>query len=117
MSNVKGMLLFPDKYTHPTIVAQPVGINDPDRAGWDGNNYSADDFALMQSSGVIFLPSAGQRFGTSLYHVGAWGEYWSSSCSDDSDVTDVFWDVTRFYFGVGHYRQDGRSVRLVYPAD
>ena len=61
----------------------------------------------------IFLPAAGYRYGSSLYGVGGYGYYWSSSLNTGSPYGayylyfysgDVYWDGYRYY---------GRSVRPV----
>ena len=43
-------------------------------AGWKCVSTKAD-----YTDKYIFLPAAGYRFGTSLYHAGSYGYYWSSS--------------------------------------
>ena len=35
-----------------------------------------------EAHGVVFLPAAGDRNGTSLNNVGSNGNYWSSSCNN-----------------------------------
>ena len=65
----------------------------------------------------IFLPAAGDRSGASVYYVGSFGCYWSSSLleSDPSYAYDLL------YFSSGDvdrnvsYRYDGRTVRAVCP--
>jgi hypothetical protein len=33
----------------------------------------------MEAAGAVFLPAAGGRNGTNVYHVGRYGFYWSSA--------------------------------------
>ena len=119
VADVHGVILFPDNYTHPSGVVQPIGINDVvGTAGWNRNDYSASDFALMQDAGAVFLPAAGQRIGTSVSGVGSWGDYWSTSWCDNYGALHVdFYDGT---VSVNDYtyidRYCGRSVRLVCSA-
>ena len=120
--NMYGVILFPDVYLHPTGVAQPVGINQTDNTGWNGNDYSAADFQLMQAAGVVFLPAAGARNVASVYGVGSDGYYWSASYDDISYyIHDYAYCV---HFGSSDLspldmsnRYMGRSVRLVCPAE
>ena len=117
VSNVKGMILFPDNYTHPSGVEQPVGINQPGNTGWNENNYSATDFELMEDNGAVFLPAAGTRDGTTVGYVGGYGFYWSTSChmnNNDLALFVLFTDdeIMQDYY----YRYVGQSVRLVCPA-
>ena len=114
VADVDGVILFPDYYMHPTEVALPVGINGTDNTGWEGNNYSADDFALMQSSGAVFLPAAGYRDRTSVYYVGSSGHYWSASHSGSGYAYSLYFNdnlLETNYNG----RYFGLSVRLVRP--
>ncbi|MBR0334175.1 MAG: InlB B-repeat-containing protein [Bacteroidales bacterium] len=62
----------------------------------------------------IFLPAAGNRFGTSVFNVGFSGFYWSSSLFE-SDPYDAYY--LKFRPGdVGYsYRYDGHTVRAVCP--
>ena len=111
--NVQGVILFPDAYTHPSDVTTPTGINVNDNTGWNGNNYSSADWEKMESAGCVFLPAAGDRYGSSVYNLGTTGYYWSAT-----PLTAVF--SLRVYFNSGslnpaddHSRNEGYSVRLV----
>ena len=86
VADIHGVILFPDNYTHPSGVTLPSGINATGDAGWNGNNYTADQFELMEDNGAVFLPAAGYREGYNSYpllfyvkSVGDWCLYYSSS--------------------------------------
>ncbi|MBQ9472922.1 MAG: hypothetical protein IJU81_00765 [Bacteroidales bacterium] len=122
VNGVCGLILFPDSYTHPDGVAQPVGINSGSQIRYENNNYSQSDWTLIEAAGAVFLPAAGQRVTTtSVSNVGKNGYYWSSTRYDLSDTRHSF--ASQPYFeGTGtaafHYtnrskRQYGASVRLV----
>ena len=117
VADVQGMILFPDNYTHPSGVEQPVGINDTWNTGWEGNNYSADDFASMQSAGAVFLPAAGFRARTSVTYPGSYGDYWSASDSGSGNAYYMFFDISTHGTGYWVDRCYGLSVRLVCPAE
>ena len=116
VANVPGLILFPDSYTHPSEVAQPIGINETGNEGWNGNNYSETDFVLMQTAGAVFLPAAGYRDGTSVKLVSIYGDYWSASGAVSQAWHLWFYsnDVTADS-GNNNYRYYGQSVRLVCP--
>ena len=66
----------------------------------------------MESAGAVFLPAAGDRYGTSVYDVGSYGIYWSSTAYDSDDA----WSLGFSGSGAGmgnYYRYLGLSVRLV----
>lgn len=77
VNNVQGVILFPDGYTHPTGIIVPTGINAVGSTGWNSNNYTLAQWAEMEAAGAVFLPAAGDRWGTSVNSVD--GHYWSST--------------------------------------
>ena len=78
------------------------------------NGYKVQSKKSGYTDNWIFLPAAGRRSGTSLYDVGSYGRYWSSSRYTDDPYYAWYFD---FYSG-GVYRSGGhhyvgRSVRPV----
>ena len=115
VNDVQGVILFPDTYTHPDGVANPVGINEEGDTGWNDNNYSSADWTKMESAGCVFLPAAGYRNGSTVYGAGTGCYYWSATPTPNG---------TGSAYGVGFYsgypfpayycdRDGGCSVRLV----
>ncbi|MBQ9474447.1 MAG: hypothetical protein IJU81_08585 [Bacteroidales bacterium] len=107
-----GVILFPDSYTHPDGVAQPTNINSSG-VNYTGNNYSASDWTAMQTAGVVFLPAAGYRSGTTVNDVGSCGYYWSSSYYNSDIAWRVIFISGRLCIESNSSRYDGWSVRLV----
>ena len=90
VAGVHGVILFPDSYTHPNAVGLPTGINATGDAGWNGNNYTADDFELMEVNGAVFLPAAGYRLGDPrVYYVGSDLQYWTSYFSGNNNGSEA----------------------------
>ena len=112
VADVQGMILFPDDYTHPSELAQPIGINNTGNTGWNSNNYTEADFALMEANGAVFLPAAGFRNGTSL-QVGYHGCYWSSSCNGSNKAYLAYFNSGSLNPQDSDYRYYGYCVRLV----
>ena len=110
VANVHGVILFPDSYTHPSGVVQPVGING--NTGWNGNSYDVSDFMAMQAAGAVFLPAAGTRNGSMVLDVGSHGGYWSASCSGNNNAYYKHFNSSGLHM-YGEGRSYGRSVRLV----
>ena len=117
VADVQGMILFPDDYTHPSELIQPIGINNTGNTGWSGNNYTEADFALMESNGAVFLPAAGDRSGTSVIHVGTDASYWSSSCVNNSNAYHVLFYNSSVVQRRSIPRKDGDAVRLIRDAE
>lgn len=78
------------------------------------NHYTVEQFKSLEKLGVVALPCAGYRLGAEIGYVGSWGEYWSASTGNLSDL------AMQFYFSsmsvkskYASYRFFGLSVRLV----
>ena len=87
----KGLVLYPDDYDKDPVTGTVTDLPD----------------------GVVFLPAAGYRYGSSFSLVGDYGFYWSSTAYDEDSAYDVIfdsYDVSPDDFG---YRFDGSSVRLI----
>ena len=121
VAGVHGVILFPNNYTHPSGVNLPTGINEIGDTGWNGNNYTADNFERMEVNGAVFLPAAGYRLGDPrVYYVGTELHYWTSYYSGDNngakaasvDISSGGLDPSGTAF-----RCNGLSVRLVRDVD
>ena len=81
-ADVKGLILFPDRYTgNPT----PDGVNWNNINAW--SNYlttcTAEGWTALENAGCVFLPAAGMRLGSQSYSdsesYASSGFYWTSS--------------------------------------
>ena len=69
---------------------------------WTTEN-GVEGYKVMGTNGnSIFLPAAGYRFNTNLYHLGSKGYYWSSSLNTYAPI--FAWYV---YFDSGNYYNNG----------
>ena len=66
----------------------------------------------MEANGAVFLPTAGYRFGSGVYDVGSYGDYWSSSASNRYGYAYLYFSSDYAYMR-SDLRNDGLSVRLV----
>lgn len=109
VNDVKGAIFFPDVYTHPDGVVQPIASSS---TGWNANNYSSEDFAQMEANGAVFLPAAGVR-GSSVSFISS--SYWSSTCYGSDNAYSVYYNSYSNYLGSPSVlpRPAGYSVRLV----
>ncbi len=78
VADKSGVILFPDVYTHPTDLTALQSVNTID-AAYTTNIFDANAWAKMEAAGAVFLPAAGSRSASSVYRVGTYGYYWSSS--------------------------------------
>ena len=89
-----GVVLYPDNYTGATYT-------------------TGSDWSKFENKGCVFLPAAGYRIGTSVYDVGSYGGYWSSTSYSGASAYGVSFYGSNVYPANDYYRSHGFSVRLV----
>lgn len=107
VNNVNGLILLPDGWETPSSVKITY-----DPGNYSTNVYSLDEWSVLESYGAVFLPAAGDRYGTDVSGVGSYGSYWSGSTYDSYNPIYLYFnsnDVSTYNYD-GNY---GRSVRLV----
>lgn len=117
VDGINGIILFPDNWNSSYFSFNNVN---PD-ADFDSNIIDASQWDTLKQYGVVFLPSAGRRFGRTVSEVLSHGFSWSASyVKSDIDYTHAH----SFYFTYGYYstgfenpRYTGCSVRLVQDAN
>ena len=75
---------------------------------WTGSGYKVTG----PNGNSIALPAAGFRDGTSVYLVGTYGDYWSSTPSGSDYAYSLYFDGSYLYMDY-YFRDYGLSVRLV----
>ena len=111
VNNVKGVVLLPDNWN---VSIYALSSTNNKGASFSSNIITTSQWSTLEQNGVVFLPAAGLRSGSSVNNTntGNYGFYWSASHRDDCDSwyfefssddldTDYDW---RYY---------GGSVRLV----
>lgn len=98
------VVLYPDDYTG-TMVSDGDTTSYADAASW----------AAAEANGVVCLPVAGNRKGSTVDNVESYGDYWTSS---SGDVMEDRADYLNFnslcvYSVSSDFRYSGKSVRLV----
>lgn len=84
-----------------------------DFVGTIADSYDASSWLTAEAAGLICLPPAGCRQGYTLYDVGKFGFYWSSSASGVTKAYNVFFSnmaTPNTDIALRHY---GSAVRLV----
>lgn len=114
VNNVKGIILFPDDYQHPSGITVPKNINNPsiDFAATN-NNYTQSQWQSMQTNGCVFIPITGQRSGSIISDLEK-GHYWSSTKSGNNPLSLLF-DASAVNTSLGASSSFGCSVRLAHP--
>ncbi len=120
VNGITGVVILPDDWT-----AAPAGCSFTpgmtSASNWydwslvaTSNNYTSAQWALMEAAGAIFLPASGYRNGTSVYYVGTYGNYWSSTAGSSYLAYGLRFDSNDLYAGDSNNRRyGGFAVRLV----
>ena len=106
----KGLILFPDTYTHPSGTGFTAGTFNA------VSNYTAtvsmEGWMLMENAGCVFLPAAGSRYQTTVFMTGPGCYYWSNSNIAGNTATNIA--ITPSSLSqVNSTRYSGYAVRLV----
>lgn len=128
MGNIEGtngVILLPDDWTLPSGVSftfsTTQGLLDQNNyyfnnngGNYSDNTYSAEQWAVMEASGAVFLPAAGDRLGqTGVAAVNTGGRYWSCTPIESEDAYMLRFDSQSLYPQYGHWKDFGSSIRLV----
>ena len=113
VNNVRGVILFPDTYTHPDGVTAPTGVNATGDTGWNGNSYTDEDWTKMETAGCVFLPAAGYRNGSMVNNPGSVGDYSSATPSGTEKAYELYFSSGSLNTASEGSRFYGLSVRLV----
>ena len=124
VNGVNGTIILPDNWVLPagaTFIASTLqGLvsnggeyrNNNDN-NFSHNTYTAEQWAVMESAGAVFLPAAGYRYGTDVYDVGSYGYCWSATPYGTGSAYSLDFD-SNYLDPQGYDRRSlGRSVRLV----
>ena len=112
-----GVIIFPDSYTHPAGVTAPIGINVESSTSWNGNQYTATDWAKMEAAGCVFLPAAGWRYAATIRKVNEYVRYWTSTYYSAQTAYHVGIADSNMYPADYNQKGFGYSVRLVRDAN
>lgn len=110
INGVNGMIILPDSWTLPTGLTFSAG-----NSFWI-NNYTIDQWYLMEAAGAIFLPAAGGRsdYGAKVKYAGIYGRYWASSpVPETNSAGAVFFASESLNPTSDYWPNYGNSVRLV----
>ena len=122
VNSVKGIILLPENWTIPdgitNVITHPLVANPPE-GRWTDNTFTAEQWALMEAAGAVFLPRACLREGTTITSNN--GGYWSVNYNGGyhyyvSLPSDNFSTLTVSEW-LPSDRPKGRSVRLIREVD
>lgn len=126
VNGMNGLIILPDNWTTPEgasfTASTTLGLTNQGSYYHNGNNdnyshntYTAEQWAVMESAGAVFLPAAAYRHGvdSNINYTDLGGFYWSSTPYDSDKAYYL-----NFYYNdldpqFKEMRYGGRPVRLV----
>ncbi len=114
VNGVNGLILLPDNWTCPASVTFKSGFHSEYSVEAYGQyqTFSADQWSKLESAGAVFLPAAGDRYGSDVLFVQYRGSYWSAT-ENYSKYAYYLYFRSGEAFMYDDYRDYGLSVRLV----
>ena len=127
VNGMNGLIILPDNWTTPEgasfTASTTLGLtnlgsyyHNEDNNNYSHNTYTAEQWAVMESAGAVFLPAAAYRHGadSNINYTNSGGFYWSSTPSSTDDKAYYL----NFYYNdldpqFNEMRYGGRPVRLV----
>jgi hypothetical protein len=77
VNGICGLILLPDDWVCPAGCKFSPGFGN-----YDNQTYTISEWIILENAGAVFLPAAGNRYGSSVNNVQTWGFYWSSTAYD-----------------------------------
>lgn len=114
VNNVNGVILLPDDWSTSYYMLSNANTNSSS-ASFSSNTISAAQWNTLEQHGAVFLPAAGERYGTSVLDVGNGGYYWSASYYTSGRAYYVDFSPWHISTGSRSRRFNGQGVRLVCP--
>ena len=114
VNGVNGLILLPDAWQCPSGVTFKSGFHNNYGTEYYAayQSFSASEWSKLEASGAVFLPAAGNRFGSFVGDVQGGGYYWPAT--EGSSGYAFCLGFGSDGAGVGlDYRIYGLSVRLV----
>lgn len=122
--NVRGIIIFPDDYEWPEGIPLPTTLNSlyPFNNSTNLQQYSLQQWKMLEDAGAVFLPSCGYRDGLGSSINNQLKEpdnlyYWSytNDGTDNAYCLGICFNITPYTFSTdfSQLRKYGCSVRLV----
>ena len=119
INDVRGVILFPDFYTHPDPNIHLSYINSKSGNGFTANNISTEDFWTLHDAGVEFLPinSYYDKISEQVNTSTSAGYYWSSKTQMSEKAIYCKINTTDGITTNSIEKYQGLFVRLVFQVD
>ncbi len=122
VNGINGLIILPDNCVIPEDFTFNPGGASEDKYGEEHfktiNEYSLDEWKVLENLGALFLPTTGFRFvysdgGIDIYSSKTHGYYWSSTSSKDEEAFMLNFGASTIDATLTHSRIAGFAVRLI----
>lgn len=126
VNGMNGLIILPDNWTTPEgasftasttlgLTNQGSYYHNDNNDNYSHNTYTAEQWAVMESAGAVFLPAAAYRHGedSNINYTALGGFYWSSTPSSTDKAYYLNFYSNDLDPQFNEMRYGGRPVRLV----
>ncbi len=110
VNDVNGIILLPDNWNNSVYMLNHYNLS---YVPYTSNDITAENWAIMENKGAVFLPAAGGRYGESILYLGNYGVYWSTSACGTYYAYNMHFQNGQLFQQNFSERGIGFSVRLV----
>ena len=114
VNGVNGLILLPDSWTCPSGVSFKQGFHSSYGVDYYAayQTFTAAEWSKLEAAGAVFLPAAGNRWGSGVDYVQYYSFYWSATGYDSYGAYYLDFSSDEAYMN-NSQRSSGLSVRLV----
>ena len=115
-NNVKGVIIFPNSWNGDFY--RNIKYGNESGCTFNSNVFNADQWAMLENMGCVFLPVAHVRNGTSMTYLNE-GHYWTSTLRNIQEGRGTSLDMLSggTVYVTTNLRRCGQSVRLIYTVE
>lgn len=115
-NNVKGVIIFPNSWNGDFY--RNIKYGNESGCTFNSNVFNADQWAMLENMGCVFLPVAHVRNGTSMTYLNE-GHYWTSTLRNAQEGRGTSLDMLSggTVYVTTNLRRFGQSVRLIYNVE
>ena len=114
VNGVNGLILLPDNWVCPSDITFKSGFHSSYGVDYYAayQTFTVEQWSKLEAAGAVFLPAAGNRWGSGVGYVQYYSYYWSATGYDSYGAYNLDFSSDEAYMNNGQ-RSTGRSVRLV----
>ena len=115
VNGVSGLILLPDAWVCPADITFKPGFREYSSMAEfaEHQSFTAEQWAVLEQAGAVFLPASGFREGPKMYNVDYFGRYWASTAPVESLDVDFLGFYSNDVYVSNCSCLGGQCVRLI----